>query len=185
MLLNEVRDAYLDTSLSSYSGAASYSNTISTHNVNSNETIRVSTLLINEYKSKASNPETKSIFEPYNYGNLRVLPPGYSRDHETYRRMAELGASNETYRYASKWIDSLKKVVSSNQMWWSDPLVNLSMESEVVFEWWRKEKSLAVYILGDVAQYLKAWGEDIDNEMEDGLAKSPEELMELWKWLIS
>jgi len=39
--------------------------------------------------------------------------------------------------------------------------------------------------LCNIAQYIKVWGEDIDDEMEDGFAASSDELTELWKWLIS
>ena len=153
--------------------------------IEGNDSSRASTSLRGEYQYKAVNPETQSIIKPFNYDNLPVLPPGYSRAYETYRRMAELGASNETYRYALEWLDRLQKVISSHQLWWNEPLVNLSMESEIVFEWWYGDKKITMYILCDIAQYIKVWGEDIDNEMEDGLANLSEEITELWKWLVS
>jgi len=189
MLSNKV-NTYSGNSPDYNSGATSYSHTMSNHNqalavpVDGNDLGRARTPLFGEYQSKELSPKPNSIV-PYSYDSLRVLYRGYSRTQETYRRMAELGASNETYRYALKWVDQLKEVVSSNQLWWNEPLVNLSMESEIVLEWWHENKKVTIYILCNIAQYIKVWGEDIDDEMEDGFAASSDELTELWKWLIS
>ncbi|MEH2289409.1 hypothetical protein [Nostoc sp.] len=79
----------------------------------------------------------------------------------------------------------LRTIVAANQMWWGEPLVNLSIDSEIVFEWWYGTKKLTVYILGNTAEYIKVWGTDIDNEMEDGTSSSLAELTALWKWLVS
>lgn len=134
----------------------------------------------------SSNQRSKAIFKQSNYYPPQQLPiRGYSLNHKTYRRIAELGADNETYKYTLEWLKRLHKVITSNQMWWREPLVNLSFDSEIVFEWWHKNKKLTVYILGNTVEYIKVWGIDIDNEMEDGSATSPVELMNLWKWLIS
>jgi hypothetical protein len=105
--------------------------------------------------------------------------------HETHRRIAELGADNETYKYTTEWLQQLRKIVVANQMWWGEPLINLSIDSEIVFEWWHGTKKLTVYILRNTAEYIKVWGTDIDNEMEDGTSSSPTELTALWKWLVS
>ncbi|MBX9254751.1 hypothetical protein H1Q63_12460 [Desmonostoc muscorum CCALA 125] len=104
---------------------------------------------------------------------------------KTQIRIASLGTDNETYRYTLEWLERLCKVVRVNQMWWSEPLVNLGIDSEIVFEWWHENKKLTVYIFGNTAEYIKVWGSDIDNEMEDGSATSSTELTDLWKWLIS
>lgn len=107
----------------------------------------------------------------------------YSPNHKTYTRIAELGADNETYKYTIEWLNQLRRVVATNGMWWCEPLINLGINSEIVFEWWNENKKLTVYILGNSAKYIKVWGADIDNEMEDGLATSPTEITDLWKWL--
>ncbi|WP_298914730.1 hypothetical protein [uncultured Nostoc sp.] len=105
--------------------------------------------------------------------------------HKTHTRIAELGADNETYKYAIEWLKQLRTVVAANQMWWGEPLVNLSFDSEIVFEWWHETKKLTIYIPGNTIEYIKVWGTDIDNEMEDGTSSSPAELTALWKWLVS
>ncbi|MFN6569927.1 hypothetical protein [Dendronalium sp. ChiSLP03b] len=128
----------------------------------------------------------KAIFEQSdNYAALEFLSRSYSLAHKTHRRIAELGTDNETYKYTLEWLDRLRSLVAANQMWWCEPLVNLSFDSEIVFEWWYKNNKLTVYILGNNAEYIKVWGADIDSEMEDGSATSPAELTDLWKWLVS
>lgn len=128
----------------------------------------------------------KIVFErSNNYSQLHPLSQNCSPIHKTHRRIAELGADNGTYKYTIEWLEQLRKVVVANQMWWSEPLVNLSIDSEIVFEWWHETKKLTVYILGNTAEYIKVWGLDIDNEMEDGTSSSSAELTNLWKWLVS
>lgn len=152
-------------------------------------TDRTSTVGSWKYQSKIVASEVKrvkAIFEQSdNYAVLELSSWSYSLTHKTHRRIAELGADNETYKYAIEWLKQLCTVVAANQMWWGEPLVNLSFDSEIVFEWWHETKKLTVYILGNTAEYIKVWGTDIDNEMEDGTSSSPAELTALWKWLVS
>jgi hypothetical protein len=137
-------------------------------------------LAISAYK------EAKIVFDQSNNrAELQLSTQSYSPVHKTHRRIAELGADNETYKYTTEWLKRLRKTVVDNQMWWGEPLVNLSINSEIVFEWWYGTKKLTVYILGNTAEYIKVWGTDIDNEMEDGTSSSPAELTALWKWLVS
>ena len=153
------------------------------------ETDRTSTVGSWKYQSKivaSSVQRVKAIFEQSdNYAVLELSSWNYSPTYKTHTRIAELGADNETYKYAIEWLKQLRTVVAANQMWWGEPLVNLSFDSEIVFEWWHETKKLTVYILGNTAEYIKVWGTDIDNEMEDGTSSSPAELMALWKWLVS
>ncbi|MEH2375665.1 hypothetical protein [Nostoc sp.] len=152
-------------------------------------TDRTSTVGSWKYQSKivaSSVQRVKAIFEQSdNYAVLELSSWSYSPVHKTHRRIAELGGDNETYKYAIEWLKQLRTVVAANQMWWGEPLVNLSFDSEIVFEWWHETKKLTVYILGNTAEYIKVWGTDIDNEMEDGTSSSPAELTTLWKWLVS
>ncbi|NDJ22298.1 hypothetical protein GS682_11775 [Nostoc sp. B(2019)] len=134
----------------------------------------------------SSLERVKSIFEQSNcYAVIQLSSRRYSPVHKTYKRIAELGADNETYKYTLEWLEQLRTVIISDQMWWCEPLVNLSIDSEIVFEWWYENKKLTVYIFGNTAEYIKVWGPDIDKEMEDGSATSLAELADLWKWLVS
>jgi len=134
----------------------------------------------------SSLQRSKAIFEQSNcYSPLPISNRGYSSIHETYRRIAELGADNKTYKYTLEWLKLLRTSVVLDKMWWREPLVNLSIDSEIVFEWWHENKKLTVYVLGNNVEYIKVWGTDIDNEMEDGSVTSSPALTDLWKWLIS
>lgn len=128
----------------------------------------------------------KAIFEQSdNYVVPELSSQSYLRSQKTYRRIAELELDNETYKYTLEWLEKLRTIAIAKKMWWCEPLVNLSIDSEIVFEWWYESKKLTVYILGNTAEYIKVWGADIDNEMEDGLVTSSAEITNLWKWLVS
>jgi hypothetical protein len=146
------------------------------------------TLTVGNYQLKITSfslQRVKTAFEQSNnYVNLQPAQ-NHLQIHKTYRRIAELRADNETYKYTLEWLERLRKIVTSNQMWWCEPLVNLGVDSEIVFEWWHENKKVTVYILGNTAEYIKVWGTDIDNEMEDGSVTSATELKDLWKWLVS
>jgi hypothetical protein len=93
--------------------------------------------------------------------------------------------SSITMRRACNWLDSLGSVLSVHQMAWIEPLINFSTQGEIVFEWWFQQKKLTVYIEAEGAEYIKVWGGDIDNEMEDGAANHIPTIENLWCWLLS
>lgn len=138
-------------------------------------------------KVAISLPErTGTLFEQAeNYISLTLPNPTNPATQRTYKRIAGLGAANETFLYALKWLDHLQGIVANNQMWWREPLVNLSIDSEIVFEWWYENKKLTVYILGNTAEYVQVWGPDIDDQMQEGPATSSVDLISLWTWLVT
>jgi hypothetical protein len=81
-------------------------------------------------------------------------------------------------------IIELRKMVSLRKYWWSEPLVNIS-DSELIFEWWRGAKKITVYFSETNAEFIKVWGADIDNEMEEGIAETNDQIEDLWKWIAS
>jgi hypothetical protein len=85
---------------------------------------------------------------------------------------------------AEKWLDCLEQVIIYGQMRWWAPLINVSPNDEIVFEWWNGEKKLVIYIEEDSADYIQVWGADIDDEMSDGQANSLEKIDDLWHWLL-
>jgi len=64
-----------------------------------------------------------------------------------------------------------------------DPNVTLSLEGEIVLEWWNGEKKLTIYVSRDAADFVKVWGPDIDSQMEDGEISGPSGWVSLWEWL--
>ncbi|NJO49921.1 MAG: hypothetical protein HC840_11305 [Leptolyngbyaceae cyanobacterium RM2_2_4] len=85
---------------------------------------------------------------------------------------------------AINWIIELRKIVNLRKYWWSEPLVNIS-DSELVFEWWNGGKKVTVYFSDLSSEFIKVWGADIDNEMEEGIAETNDQIEALWKWLAS
>jgi hypothetical protein len=85
---------------------------------------------------------------------------------------------------ALNWIIELRKIVGLRKYWWSEPFVNVS-DSELVFEWWHDGKKITVYFSEEGTEFIKVWGADIDNEMEEGVAETNDQIESLWKWLAS
>ena len=95
-----------------------------------------------------------------------------------------LAPKHEAIQYAGQWIESLYREILDISLDWLEPNVTASAEGEVAFEWWHGVKSLTIYIGNQSAAYVKAWGADINTEMEDGPANSPVIRQALWKWLM-
>lgn len=66
---------------------------------------------------------------------------------------------------------------------WMQPNITADSDGEIVFEWWKNDKKLTVYVSGNEMAYIKVPSPEID-EMEDGVLNfSLEELRSLWEWL--
>lgn len=65
------------------------------------------------------------------------------------------------------------------------PYMTWSTEGEVVLEWRRGERQLIFYINDKKIVFLKAWGTDIYEQMEDGDVLSTQEVNSLWQWLTN
>ena len=96
-----------------------------------------------------------------------------------------LAPDYKAVQYAEHWIELFYQEVVASGQEWIEPNVTASAEGEVVFEWWRGTKGLAIYIGNQSAEYLKDWGANINTEMEDGYANSPDLRRSLWMWLMS
>jgi hypothetical protein len=64
-----------------------------------------------------------------------------------------------------------------------EPLVNKSIDNEIVFEWWHEDRKLVVYIENHNLFYIKVWGVDIDSQMSSESFKQIN-FIYLWNWLI-
>lgn len=79
----------------------------------------------------------------------------------------------------------LKKFAQGSGLWWDEPLINTTEDNQIILEWWKDSKNLTLYIDGETVDYIKIWGADIDNQMQNGVVKSSSELNPLWKWLCA
>lgn len=65
---------------------------------------------------------------------------------------------------------------------WRNPHVSASESGEVAFEWWNGSNKLTAYVSPAAMTYIKSWGSDTINDMDDG-DLSARRLVELWTWL--
>lgn len=117
-----------------------------------------------------------STFE--NLSDLLTWPAGWN----AYNALAP---DYKAVQYAVHWIELFYQEVDASGQKWIEPNVTASAEGEVVFEWWCGTKGLAIYVGNRSAEYLKDWGANINIEMEDGYANSPDIRRDLWTWLMS
>jgi hypothetical protein len=93
---------------------------------------------------------------------------------------------SSTLHATFKLLARLFEITRKNGLWWNLPLINVGFESEVVLEWWNKDRKLDFDILGSKIDYMKVWGADIENEMEDGSTSiSERDLIRLWMWIAN
>ena len=110
---------------------------------------------------------------------LRALPEGWNG----YDVAAPDPASLERAHW---WIRSLYRDAQANAAGvWLDPHVSANENGDVTFEWTRGGKTLLATVSATESWYVKAWGADMDAEMSDGSADSPEERREVWAWLAA
>ena len=90
----------------------------------------------------------------------------------------------ESIQRAAEWIERFHEDIVRNRFTWRKPHVAADENGEVTFEWSRGEAGLTFYIPAgdDEVGYLKDWGPDVVDDMEDGVTSTSEERLELWAW---
>lgn len=88
----------------------------------------------------------------------------------------------DAIKYALTWIRGMHADATATE--WHNPHVAADEDGDVLFEWWNGDKALTIYISEDEVRYVKGWGLDMEAEMEDGLATTPEIRGALWEWLM-
>ena len=86
---------------------------------------------------------------------------------------------------AEKLLDLLYSIALKNNWWWYAPLLNISCDNEIALEWWNQSKKITIYVSEESIDYIKVWGADMDNEMEDGSISLEDDLTDLWQWIAS
>lgn len=82
-----------------------------------------------------------------------------------------------------KWLNFLRSATELSGWSWQAPHVSIDSSGESLFEWWRKDRKLSIYISEPVPEFIKIWGAHIDDEMESGPLQSSESFRALWDWL--
>jgi hypothetical protein len=86
--------------------------------------------------------------------------------------------------HAMDWINQFFLEVMDLEEDWIRPNVTASGDGEVVFGWRCGPKRLTMYIGEKSAEYVQAWGIDMEKDMDDGDADLTSTRQSLWKWLV-
>lgn len=82
----------------------------------------------------------------------------------------------EAIHDATEWIKQMYGEVMRSGLAWRKPHVAADENGDVTFEWWNGDRGFTVYVSADGSvSYLKDWGLDMVNDMEDGPVSSPGE----------
>ncbi len=104
------------------------------------------------------------------------------------KRPAESGGDDatpptrETIAAARQWLTGLSRTVAQAHQPWLDPHVAATPDGDVLFEWWRAERKLSVYVADETAEYITTWKEAGEIRQDDGDAQSTEAQVHLWSW---
>ena len=85
---------------------------------------------------------------------------------------------------AQIWIEAMYSDVLLTHKQWKEPHVAASEDGDVLLEWWNKDRGLSIYISEEDVTYIKDWGPNIVDEMEDGVVASSATRRQLWHWLM-
>ncbi len=86
---------------------------------------------------------------------------------------------------ADNWIVQFFLEVMDLDEGWIRPNVTASGDGEVILGWRFGSKRLTIYVGEESVEYLKTWGPDINDNMDDGDASLTTVRQALWKWLVS
>ncbi len=84
---------------------------------------------------------------------------------------------------AIRWIATLYSDTYQYDRWFR-PFISSDENGDVVFEWWRDERKLTVFVTPTTVDYIKVWGVNIFTEMEDGTLHTDATVRDVWQWLV-
>lgn len=86
---------------------------------------------------------------------------------------------------ARQFTASLRHLITRRGFKWREPAVSHEEYNNTVeISWWRADKALIFTIAPDKPiTFLKVWGPDMNDEMEDGVSPLADQLLTLWQWL--
>ena len=86
---------------------------------------------------------------------------------------------------AQRFIETAFGQINETNFQWMSPTISADESGAYVFEWWRGTKKLSVYADSNGVDFIRVWGVDSFNEMNDGPIDNDEEIKVLWVWLNS
>ena len=128
----------------------------------------------------ASSDHKRELLNSFTY--LVTSKRIYKKAREVSKKVSEIKHNLVNVPRLPRLINQLRRLGSESNFW-EEPLINRTCDEEIVLEWWNKNRKLTIYISENRIEYIKVWGPDIDNEMQDGLISSDDTLRELWEWI--
>lgn len=122
------------------------------------------------------------VVPPHKERTIQVIVSTY----DALERLRESGfhrGNDIAFVYAKTWITNLFLEAQAASLPILRPNVLVNAEDEIVFEWVRGSKRVSVYVTEDAAEYVRSWGANMYNEMDDGSANLEEVRSDLWQFL--
>jgi len=85
---------------------------------------------------------------------------------------------------AQWWLTTFADLAAVHALEFAVPHVTASQDDEVVLEWWRGERKLTVYVTSSAIEYVRVWGADMFDEMDDGEVTPGADPSSIWRWLV-
>lgn len=90
-----------------------------------------------------------------------------------------------TLQYAEQFLRHHHQLILGSNLAWKIPHFATEGEGEVTLEWWNNGKVLTIFVnTSGHIEYLRAWGPNIWNDMEDSEDPTDGVLSNLWQWLF-
>ncbi len=90
----------------------------------------------------------------------------------------------EVIIYAREALAMLHAGALARGIVWTEPHISCNERGQVTLEWWKGSRTLTLYVRsGNELDYLKAWGSNIENDMEDGPVGGIADFIALSRWL--
>lgn len=102
---------------------------------------------------------------------------------ENWDGFGSLRPSEASVDHALVLLPELYKEATSTGLKWVAPHVGASESGEIVLEWWGGRSKLTIYVGPESIQYIRVWGPNIENEMDDGELGGQTRFASLWQWL--
>lgn len=86
--------------------------------------------------------------------------------------------------FAREVMALLQASALARELHWIDPHIGSNERGQVTIEWWHEERTLTLFVRSEKqVDYLKAWGSDIEKDMEDGEVSRLADFIALSHWL--
>ena len=136
-------------------------------------TVLTPVLVVPDNEQSLTSRRLTEIFEP-----LRGLIDNWDGRNS-------IAPSTELIDHAREALALLHAGTIARNTRWVDPHVGSNELGQVTLEWWNHSRSLTLFVRSsDRVEYLKAWGQDIESQMEDGEVIRLNDFVTLSHWLF-